>query len=172
VQFGQFFELVDFLSLVIDEHLKEEGLSLFADKVVHRFVNFDSVFDGIFGCLEEASFGLIVGLVLIFFAQLIELADGDTLFLDTLLPHFQILISLFLFSFSFFLFFLHPEDLPQLFLTSASSGMAKGLSYLGTFPTVGNLVVPFLLYSSNYLFLISYIISAHIHDQMYCLVTR
>lgn len=55
---------------------------------MHGFVYFDSVFDGVLGCFDEAGLGLVAGLVIIFFAQVAQLADGDSLFLYSFFPDF------------------------------------------------------------------------------------
>ena len=122
------FELIDFLSFVIDKHLEEEGLSFFADELVHGFVDFDSVFDGVFGGLDKAHFGLIFFLVDFLFAQLVKLFDGNALLFDALLPNFHFVPLCLFLSFSIPFFLLHSENLILRGGTSASSGMANGLS--------------------------------------------
>ena len=131
VELGEFLEFVDFLSFVVDEHLEEEGLPLLADELVHGLVDFDSILDGVLGGLDEAGLGLIAAVLLLLLSELVELSYGDSLFLDSLLPDLESLVSLLLLLLAFFLLLLHAEDLSGREGTSASSGMAKGLSYLG-----------------------------------------
>jgi hypothetical protein len=78
---------------------------------VHGFVYFDPVLYGIFCGLEETRLGLVIRFVFVLFAEFVEFSNSDPLFLDTLLPHFQVLVALLLLSFALFLFFLHAEDL-------------------------------------------------------------
>lgn len=68
MQFRQLLVFVDLLSLVIDKHLEQQSLPFLRDEVVHGLVYFDSVFDGVLGCFDEAGLGLVAGLVFIFFA--------------------------------------------------------------------------------------------------------
>lgn len=116
---------------------------------MHRLVNFDPIFDCVLGSFYKARFRLIAGFLLMLFSKLIEFSYRDTLFFDSFFPYSHVLISLFLLSLSFFFFFLHPEDLFVGICTSASSGMAKGLSYLGMVGPEGNRgKLPFLESSS------------------------
>ena len=140
---------------MIDQHLEKQGLSFFTDEVMHGFIHFDSVFYCIFSCLEKTGFWLIAVLFLCFLVEVVELPYGDALFFDTFFPNLQILIPLFLLFLPFFLFLLHPKDLHKLIETSASSGIAKGLSYFGIWLICGNLFwLAFLESSSKSLFLI------------------
>jgi hypothetical protein len=100
---------------------------------------------------------LVAGFFFVLFAEIVEFTDGYALFFDTFLPNFEVLAALFLLSFALLFFFLHAEDLAHLRGTSASSGMAKGLSYLGTL-TEGSLgTLPLRESSSKSLVFISYI---------------
>jgi len=143
---------------VIYQHLKNECFTFFWDKIVHRLIDFNSIFYGIFGSLNKAGLRLEVRLVLRSFAKLIKLSYWYALFFNTFFPYFQLLILLFLISFSLFFFFLHAENLIHGFVTSASSGMANGLSYCGVLiveDILGRL--PCLESSSDYLFFIEVI---------------
>jgi hypothetical protein len=73
---------------VIDQHLEQEGLSFLTYEIMHGLGHFNPVFYCIFCGLEETSFGLIVRLIFVLFAQLAEFPDCDALLFDTLLPHF------------------------------------------------------------------------------------
>ena len=115
---------------MVDKHLEEQSLPLFAYEFVHWFIDFDSVFNGVFGCFDEAHFGLIFFFVDFLLAELIELLDGDPLLFDSLLPDFHFIPLRFFLSFSIPFFLLHSKDLIGSRVTSASSGMAKGLSIL------------------------------------------
>ena len=117
---------------------------------MHRFIDFYSILYGVLGGLDKASFGLIARFVLIFFAKLAKFPNGYSLFFDSLLPYLKVFITLFFLSLPFSFLFFHPKDLYDGLLTSASSGIAKGLSYLGAVVTDGNRGrLPFLDYSSN-----------------------
>lgn len=161
MQFGELLELVDLFAFVVNEHLEEQGLSFLADEVMHGFVDLDPILDGIFGCLYEAGLGLIAGLLIVLLAKFIKFADGYALLLDALLPHLQFLVLLLLLTLPLLLLLFHAEDLFDGIATSASSGMAKGLSYLGTCRLDGILGSAFFLSSSsNWLvFMRSYIIA-------------
>ena len=84
---------------------------------MHGLIDFDSVFDGSFGCLYEWDFGEILFFLLGSFLKIIELPDGDTGFFDTFFPDFELLIFEFLLFFSLFLFLFHSEDLNKVRIT-------------------------------------------------------
>lgn len=158
MQLCELLKLVDFLSFVVDEHLKEQSLPLFRDKVMHWFIDLNSVFDCILRSLDKARLGLVTRLIFILFTQLPQLTNSNSLLFDSLLPNLQVFISLLLLTFAFLLLLLHPEDLDNTIGTSASSGIANGLSYLGTAETEGRRGrLPRLDYSSDSLFLIEVI---------------
>lgn len=92
MQFGQFFELIDLLSLVIDQHLEEQSLSFFTDEVMHRFIHFHAILYGVFCGLDETCLRLVAGLVLLIFSHLVEVFDGYAVHFDPLFPHFKLLI--------------------------------------------------------------------------------
>jgi hypothetical protein len=56
---------------VVYEHLEEQRLSFLADEIVHGLIDFHSVLYSVLGCLDEAGFGLIAGLLLVALAQLV-----------------------------------------------------------------------------------------------------
>lgn len=161
MQLGQLLELVDLFSFVVDEHLEEEGLSFLADEIMHGFVDLYPVLYCVFGGFDEAGLGLVAGLLFVLFAELVEFAYGDALLLDALLPDLQFLVLLLLLALPLLLLLFHAEDLFGSTATSASSGMAKGLSYLGTCRLEGILGRTFFLSSSSYwvVFMRSYIIA-------------
>lgn len=184
VKFGELFKLVDLLSFVVDQHLKQQRLSFLRYKIVHRLVDLDSILDCIFGCFDEAGLRLIVRFVFVFLPQVTQLAYRDSLLLDPLVPNLQVLVLLLLLPLSLFLLLLHAKDLNALVHTSASSGMAKGLSYFGTADMLGSRGrLPFLDSSSDSLCLIPKLYKqspfvwasmdqSGIGHQMYCLLTR
>ena len=110
---GHFFELVDFLSFVIDEHLKQQSLSFFADELMHGFIDFNPVLDCIFGSLNQAHFCLIFLFILLFFPKIIQLFYCYPLLFHTLLPNLHFLFLCFLFPLSLSLFLLHPKNLTK-----------------------------------------------------------
>ena len=135
---------------MINQHLEQQSFPLFTNKIMHRLIDLNPIFDCIFSSFKKTSFRLVTILFLTLLTQVIELPNSNTLFFNPLLPNFQVLIPLFLLSLPLFFFLLHSKYLHIWSLTSASSGMAKGLSYLGTLLMLGNLGwLPFLESSSK-----------------------
>ena len=56
---------------------------------MHWFIDFNSIFYGIFGCFNEAHFRLILFFIAIFIGELIELLDGKALVFYTFFPYFH-----------------------------------------------------------------------------------
>jgi hypothetical protein len=53
VEFGELLKFIYLLSFVVNQHLKKESLALLGYKVMHRFVDLNPIFDGIFGSLNK-----------------------------------------------------------------------------------------------------------------------
>ena len=111
VQFGQFLKLVDFLPLVVDQHLKQQSFPLLTHKVMHWLVHLHPILYRIFSRLQETRLRLIILLLFPLLAQLIQLPYRYALLLDSLLPNSHILTSLFLLPLSLLFLLLLPEDL-------------------------------------------------------------
>jgi hypothetical protein len=111
VQPRHLFELVDFLAFVVDQHLKQQSLSLFADEFVHWLVNFDSIFNCTFGCLNQVDFGLVLFFIVLLLSEIIDLLDGNAPLLNPFLPYLQFVGLELLLPLSVFLFLLHSKYL-------------------------------------------------------------
>lgn len=129
MQSGHLLKFIDLFSFVINEHLEKKSLPLLTDKIMHRLIDFNSIFDGTLSCLNQTDFSLVFLFIILLFAKLIELFDSDTTFFHTFLPNFHPLIFSFELSFSIFFFFLHTKDLNIHKVTSESSGIENGLSF-------------------------------------------
>lgn len=111
MQPGHFLKLINLFSFVVNEHLEEQGFPLFADKLVHGLIDFDSVLDCVLGRFDQTHFCLVLLLVLLLLPQIIQLFDRDALFFNAFLPNFHFLFLRLLLSLSFPLLFLHSENL-------------------------------------------------------------
>jgi len=88
MKLSQFLKFIDFLSFVVNQHLKKKSLALLGYKVMHGFIDLNPIFDGIFGSFNETSLWLIGSLILSGFSKLIQLANSYALLLYTFLPYF------------------------------------------------------------------------------------